>query len=178
VMKQLDQEQLYQFFRDHPEKPWHVQDIQKRLKIDDRAELRGELNALTEAGRLVRTRRRTYGLPQEMNLILGRLQVTAGGYGFVIPDREGEKDLFIPADSLHGAWDGDTMPGAMPSCAPIHPGCASASCSSPRRSVRWKRVLAWWLRWPGQRVRASKSRSARWQRSWVLATIPSLRRAR
>jgi ribonuclease R len=108
-MKQLDQEQLYQFFRDHPEKPWHVQDIQKRLKVEDRAELRRELNALTEAGRLVRTRRRTYGLPQEMNLILGRLQVTAGGYGFVIPDKEGGGDLFIPADSLHGAWDGDTV---------------------------------------------------------------------
>lgn len=108
-MRQLDHEQLYQFFRDHPEKPWHVQDIQKRLKIEDRAELRRELNALTEAGRLVRTRRRTYGLPQEMNLILGRLQVTAGGYGFVIHDKEGEKDLFIPADSLHGAWDGDTV---------------------------------------------------------------------
>lgn len=108
-MKQLDQEQLYQFFRDHPEKPWHVQDVQKRLKVEDRAELRRELNALTEAGRLVRTRRRTYGLPQEMNLILGRLQVTAGGYGFVIPDKEGGGDLFIPADSLHGAWDGDTV---------------------------------------------------------------------
>src|SRR5690606_26070085 len=33
---------------------------------------------------------------------------TSGGYGFVIPDAGG-KDLFIPADRLGGAWDGDKV---------------------------------------------------------------------
>ncbi len=108
-MTQVERETLFQFFKNNPEKPWHVQDLQKELKIGDRSELRRELAALTEEGRLVRTRRRTYGLPQEMNLMLGRLQVTAGGYGFVIPDAGDEKDLFIPADHLSGAWDGDKV---------------------------------------------------------------------
>ncbi len=108
-MSDLDREQLFSFFKDHPEKPWHVQDIQKRLKLSDRSDLRRELTTLVDEGKLVKTRRRTYGLPQEMNLMLGRLQVTAGGYGFVISDAEGEKDLFIPADSLNGAWDGDRV---------------------------------------------------------------------
>ena len=108
-MTQVERETLFQFFKNNPEKPWHVQDLQKELKIGDRSELRRELAALTEEGRLVRTRRRTYGLPQEMNLMLGRLQVTAGGYGFVIPDAGDEKDLFIPADHLGGAWDGDKV---------------------------------------------------------------------
>ena len=108
-MSDLDREQLFSFFKDHPEKPWHVQDIQKRLKLSDRSDLRRELTTLVDEGKLVKTRRRTYGLPQEMNLMLGRLQVTAGGYGFVISDAEDEKDLFIPADSLNGAWDGDRV---------------------------------------------------------------------
>ena len=108
-MSDLDREQLFSFFKDHPEKPWHVQDIQKRLKLSDRSDLRRELTTLVDEGKLIKTRRRTYGLPQEMNLMLGRLQVTAGGYGFVISDAEGEKDLFIPADSLNGAWDGDRV---------------------------------------------------------------------
>lgn len=108
-MTQVERETLFQFFKDHPEKPWHVQDIQKQLKVSDRADLRRELSSLTEEGRLIRTRRRTYGLPQEMNLVVGRLQVTAGGYGFVITDKEGEKDLFIPAEELGGAWDGDRV---------------------------------------------------------------------
>jgi ribonuclease R len=105
----IQQDQLFQFFRDHPEKPWHLQDLQKQLKVKDRAELRHQLNALTEEGKLIRTRRRSYGLPQEMNLVLGRLQVTAGGYGFVMTGKEGEKDLYIPADHLNGAWDGDKV---------------------------------------------------------------------
>ena len=108
-MMEIDRDRLFDFFREHPEKPWHIQDIQKHLKIDDRNELRRELNTLTEEGRLIRTRRRTYGLPQEMNLLVGRLQVTAGGYGFVITEEKDGKDLFIPADQLAGAWDGDKV---------------------------------------------------------------------
>jgi len=107
-MPEADTNEVMQFFNDHPEKPWHVQDVQRRLKVDDRAALRQTLGNLVDSGHLVRTRRRTYGLPLEMNLILGRLQVTSGGYGFVISDAGG-KDLFIPADRLGGAWDGDRV---------------------------------------------------------------------
>ncbi len=99
---------VLKFFHDHPEKPWHVQDVQRRLKLDDRSGLRQTLADLVQSGQLVKTRRRTYGLPQEMNLVPGRLQVTSGGYGFVIPD-QGGKDLFVPADRLGGAWDGDRV---------------------------------------------------------------------
>ncbi|MFA5594351.1 MAG: ribonuclease R [Trueperaceae bacterium] len=101
-------DQVMRFFHDHPERPWHVQDIQRRLKLDDRGSLRTVLAELVDRGDLVRTRRRTYGLPQEMNLIVGKLQVASGGYGFVISDAGG-KDLFIPADRLGGAWDTDRV---------------------------------------------------------------------
>src|SRR5690606_5676092 len=79
AMPEADTNEVMQFFNDHPEKPWHVQDVQRRLKVDDRAALRQTLGNLVDSGHLVRTRRRTYGLPLEMNLILGRLQVTSGG---------------------------------------------------------------------------------------------------
>ena len=108
-MSELNPDRLQRFFRDNPERPWHVQDVQKRLEIDDRAELKRALDALVDAGELIRTRRRSYGLPQEMNLIPGRLQVASGGYGFVIRESGEGKDLFIPADKLMGAWDGDRV---------------------------------------------------------------------
>lgn len=107
-MPDIDADQVLRFFNDHPEKPWHVQDIQRRLKLEDRNALRAVLAGLVDSGQLVRTRRRTYGLPQEMNLVVGKLQVASGGYGFVIPDAGG-KDLFIPADRLGGAWDTDRV---------------------------------------------------------------------
>ena len=105
----VSKDKLYDFFKKHPEKPWHLQDLQKRLKIKHRTPLRHALGDLVEEGKLIRTRRRTYGLPQEMNLVLGRLQITSGGYGFVIPEEGDGKDLFIPVDSLSGAWDGDRV---------------------------------------------------------------------
>ncbi len=107
-MSVLDEGRLLDFFREHHERPWHVQEIQRRLKLDDRAALRAALADLVQGGKLVRTRRRTYGLAQEMNLILGTLQVTSGGYGFVIQGGGG-KDLFVPADRLAGAWDTDKV---------------------------------------------------------------------
>ena len=108
-MSEASTSDLLQFFRDNPERPWHVQDVQTSLGVDDRAELKRQLDDLVGDGTLVRTRRRTYGLPQEMNLIAGRLQVAAGGYGFVIRDSGEGKDVFVPADKLGDAWDGDRV---------------------------------------------------------------------
>lgn len=107
-MSDVNTDQVMRFFHEHPERPWHVQDIQRRLQVEDRGDLRNILAGLVDKGELVRTRRRTYGLPKEMNLVVGRLQVAAGGYGFVIPDAGG-KDLFVPADALAGAWDTDRV---------------------------------------------------------------------
>jgi ribonuclease R len=107
-MADLTREALLDFFTENAERPWHLQDIQKQLKLEDRSALGTLLNALTDEGQLIRTRRRTYGLPQQMNLMIGKLQVTAGGNGFVIPE-EGGSDLFVAADRLGGAWDGDKV---------------------------------------------------------------------
>jgi ribonuclease R len=105
----IDRQRVLEFFHQHPERPWHVQDVQKRLGIDERNDLQQVLGDLVDDGRLIRTRRRTYGLPQEMNLFLGKLQVTAGGYGFVINEDRSVRDLFVPAERLGGAWDGDKV---------------------------------------------------------------------
>src|SRR5690625_2764659 len=104
----IDSAHILEFFQNKPERPWHVQDIQKDLQIDDRGELMSALNDLVKSGHLVKTRRRSFGLPKEMNLLKGRLQVTSGGYGFVILEQGGQ-DLFVPADKLAGAWEGDTV---------------------------------------------------------------------
>src|SRR6056297_3433312 len=103
VMSQIETNDVLQFFHQHPERPWHVQDVQQQLEIDDRAALKGVLDDLVSRGDLIRTRRRSYGLPKDMNLIAGRLQVTSGGYGFVIADERETKDLFVPSDKLLGA---------------------------------------------------------------------------
>lgn len=67
------------------------------------------LRNLLREGSLVSLRNRRYGIPQEMNLITGTLWCTRSGNGYVVPDKEGGKDLFVPARSIKDALHGDKV---------------------------------------------------------------------
>lgn len=67
------------------------------------------LEELEEEGKIFKTHRDRYGLPERMNLIVGRVQGNERGYGFVIPDDEGIKDIFITADGMNGAMHNDRV---------------------------------------------------------------------
>lgn len=69
-----------------------------------------ELLALEENGEIIRTRFDTYGLPEKMGLLAGRLQLTSKGFGFLIPDnREASEDVFIAPSALNGAMNDDRV---------------------------------------------------------------------
>ena len=69
-----------------------------------------ELLALEKEGHIVKTRFGTYGLPEKMGLVTGRLQLTSKGFGFVIPDNKGDKpDVFISPRALNGAMNNDRV---------------------------------------------------------------------
>ena len=67
------------------------------------------LDELEAEGKIFKTQKDRYGVPERMNLIVGRLQGNERGYGFVIPDDENIKDIFISADSLNGAMHNDRV---------------------------------------------------------------------
>lgn len=67
------------------------------------------LDELESEGKIFKTHKDRYGTPERMNLIVGRLQGNERGYGFVIPDDEEIKDVFISADSLNGAMHNDRV---------------------------------------------------------------------
>lgn len=67
------------------------------------------MDELEAEGKIFKTHKDRYGVPERMNLIVGRLQGNERGYGFVIPDEEDVKDVFISADSLNGAMHNDRV---------------------------------------------------------------------
>ncbi|MDP9729712.1 ribonuclease R [Alicyclobacillus tolerans] len=75
---------------------------------DDFREFVKLLAAMEETGQIVRTRSERYGLPERMNLVVGRLQMKARGYGFVIAE-DGSEDIYIPGTEMNGAMSGDKV---------------------------------------------------------------------
>ncbi|GGL13296.1 ribonuclease R [Deinococcus radiotolerans] len=95
-------------------RPVHVRDLERTFtrqtmnRLGGWRELTDLLDTLVEAGEVIRTRKKTYGLPEAMSLIRGRFQASAAGFGFVIPDSGGE-DYYIPAEQTLEAWNGDIV---------------------------------------------------------------------
>lgn len=78
-------------------------------KSEEQKELKRILIHMEEEGLIVRTRKKRYGLPEKMNLVVGVLQGSQKGFGFLVPDNPKEKDLYIPVENLNGAMHNDKV---------------------------------------------------------------------
>lgn len=67
------------------------------------------LRTLISKGRVIELKNKRFGLTKEMDLVSGTLWCTRSGNAFVIPDTEGEKDVFISSHNLNHAVHGDRV---------------------------------------------------------------------
>lgn len=67
------------------------------------------INELEDEGRIFKNNKNRYTLPERLSLIVGKIQGNERGYGFLMPDDENVRDLFISSDSLNGAMHGDRV---------------------------------------------------------------------
>jgi ribonuclease R len=101
--------------RQHVHHPATARDLMRMLRIprDERVSFRRRLKALVNAGELLQVRGNRYGLPEKMDLVVGRLSTHPGGFGFVVPDQpepgEGRTDIYIAAANLSEAMHGDRV---------------------------------------------------------------------
>lgn len=105
-------DRLLTFFNETDTRPLSVEEIEERLEIEgaeEFTELVKALNELEESGDLVRTRKNRYGLPEKMNLVLGRMQMHSKGFAFLIPEEDGQDDIFINPSDLNSAMNGDKV---------------------------------------------------------------------
>jgi ribonuclease R len=94
-------------------KPVSVRELARRLGLQGaaRRELKPELTRLLEEGAALRIRGTRIGLPQRMNLVVGRLSCNPSGFGFVVPEvRDGSQpDVYVSAFNLKEALHGDRV---------------------------------------------------------------------
>ena len=79
------------------------------LKGRERVEVRKTLRELEHAGEIVRIRKNRYVLPSEADLVTGKLSIHQAGFGFLIPERSGEADIFVAAENTGTAMNGDRV---------------------------------------------------------------------
>jgi ribonuclease R len=106
----LSAEQVLQLMEEE-DRPLLIREIFRRLNLQKEGRQRAKelVRDLADEGRIVRIRRNRYGLPLKMNLVVGRVKCHPDGYGFVIPEGEGEEDIFISPKNLKEAMHGDRV---------------------------------------------------------------------
>lgn len=70
------------------------------------------LEKLIAAGEVVRNRRAAYGLAADMDLVRGRISAHRDGFGFVIPDDDGD-DLYLSPRQMRQVFHGDKVLAAV-----------------------------------------------------------------
>ena len=109
----LSREQILKLMREKVTHPATSRELIKTLKIpqEERVTFRRLLKALVTSSELVETKGGRIGLPDKMDLVAGRLQTHASGFGFVIPDKVGEEapDVYISAGNIKEAMHGDRV---------------------------------------------------------------------
>ncbi|MCX7745442.1 MAG: ribonuclease R [Clostridia bacterium] len=103
-------ERILGFMREAAYKPLLFNELMSVLDVpkEDAELFKKVIEELEAEGKIFKTKRDRYGVPDRMNLAVGRLQGNERGFGFVVPD-EDAPDIFIPADSLNGAMHNDRV---------------------------------------------------------------------
>lgn len=91
--------------------PMKIKEMMMILQVPsaDRDELEDILGELISEGKVIRTKRGKFAIPQTYNLVAGSFQGHPKGFGFLVLDEEGEKDIFIPASGVNGALHKDRV---------------------------------------------------------------------
>lgn len=104
-------ENIVEFMRQEAYKPMLFDELAAifDIKKNDVDKFNATLEEMESEGLIIKTRKNRYGVPERMNLIVGTLQGNPKGFGFLIPDNKGERDVYISADSMNGAMNNDRI---------------------------------------------------------------------
>ena len=110
----LTEEQILTLVRDKVDHPATARELLQVLRVprEERATFKRRLRALVASGALVEIRGNRFGLPDRMNLVVGRVATNPRGFGFVEPeaaDPDGPGSIFIAGNNLNQAMHGDRV---------------------------------------------------------------------
>ncbi len=107
-------DQILALMRERVHHPAGIRELLQVLRIprEERATFKRHLRSLVASGDLIEIRGHRFGLPEKMDLYVGRLQMHPAGYGFVTPERPLEPaggDIYVSGLNLNEAMQGDRV---------------------------------------------------------------------
>jgi ribonuclease R len=129
----VDRQDVIDYMQHDAYRPLTVEELVEAFGITGAEEFKEFVRLLADMedrGEVVRTRANRYGVPERMNLVRGRIQMKARGFAFLIPEEEGEPDVYIAAGDLNGAMSGDLVLARVDKAA-----------AGPRREGQVVRIL-------------------------------------
>src|SRR3954463_16815460 len=110
----FSRDQVLALMRERVHHPAGMRELLQILKVprDDRTSFKRHIKSLVASGDLIHIRGHRFGLPEKMDLYVGRLQTHPAGYGFVTPERPletGGGDIYIAGPHLNEAMHSDRV---------------------------------------------------------------------
>lgn len=102
-------EKVMEFMKREAYRPLSAAELYNALGFSDHDGFLKILEELENEGKVICTRKMKYGLPEKMNLVVGKLQGHSNGFGFLIQDTPGVPDVFISADNMNSAMHNDRV---------------------------------------------------------------------
>jgi ribonuclease R len=110
----LHDDEILRLMRERVNHPATSKELVQLLKIgrDDRAAFKRRVRGLVASGALVEIRGQRYGLPDLMNLLVGRVSTNPRGFAFIdpeVPSADLPKSIYIAGNNLNQAMHGDRV---------------------------------------------------------------------
>jgi ribonuclease R len=107
----MEKEKILDYLKINNEKPFLEMDLMNALGIDeiDRSTFIATMEELEDEGKIIKTKKGKYALPEFFKIYVGKIQIAVRGFGFVIIENAEMKDVFVPASALMGAMNGDKV---------------------------------------------------------------------
>ncbi len=89
--------------------PMKIAELSRQFGIPEtqKREFRNLVKEMAGQGTLIKVRGGRYGLPDEMNLVSGKLHGHPNGFGFVIPDKQHDDDVYVNSRHMNEAMHQD-----------------------------------------------------------------------
>ncbi len=107
----MDEKELLKFIQSNFPRPFLLRELAKRLRLsgDHRMALKEQVKKMVVQGKLIRIKGQRFGLPTAMNLVVGILQASSKGFGYVIPEDVRQVDVFVEGRDFGTAMHDDKV---------------------------------------------------------------------